>query len=179
MAQALGMLEFTSISCGIDICDAVLKAASTELIRAGTTCPGKYLVLLCGETGDVRQAIESAKQSGERHLIDEYCLPNCHPDILGVLRKRPQKKEELTGAVAMFEYSRVVTSIRACDIALKSAQVELINLRTGFGIGGKGFFLVNGSVGSVRAAVTACQDMPNLISLRFIPKPDCQLLQYL
>lgn len=179
MAKALGMLEFTSISCGIDVCDAVLKAATTELLRAGTTCPGKYLVLLCGETGDVRQALAAAARANEPHLVAEYCLPNCHPDILEALRKQAKAKESVDRAIAMFEYSRIVTAIRACDAALKAAQVELINLRIGFGIGGKGFFLLHGSVGDVRTAVAACQDLPNRISLRVIPKPDRQLLHYL
>lgn len=179
MSKALGLLEFTSISCGIDVCDAVIKAATTELLRAGTTCPGKYLVLITGETGDVRQAITTAKMAEDNKLIAEHCLPNCHPAILDALRKRIPRNNELTGAIALFEYSRVVSAIIACDLALKSAQVKLVDLKTGFGIGGKGFFILNGSVGDVRAAVTVCNNLPHLISIRLIPKPDSQLLHHL
>lgn len=179
MTQALGLIEFTSISCGIDVCDEMLKAANTELLRAGTICPGKYMVLLSGETGDVRQALAAAVATEERHIMAHYCLPNCHREILAVLRRRRRVKLKAEGALGMFEYSRVITSIAAADAALKAAQVQLLELRTGFGIGGKGFFLLSGSVGDVRAAAEACLLLPNQISCRVIPKPDSQILEYL
>jgi len=179
MAKALGLIEFTSISSGIDVCDEMLKAANTKLLRAGTLCPGKYMVLLSGETGDVRRALDAAIATEERHIMDHYCLPNCHPEILSVLERPRRSTPKAEGALAMCEYSRVITSIAAADAALKAAQVQLLELRTGFGIGGKGFFLLSGSVGDVRAAVEACDSIPNQISCRVIPKPDSRIFEYL
>ena len=41
---ALGALEILSIPKGMEACDAMLKAATVELVSSGTTCPGKYII---------------------------------------------------------------------------------------------------------------------------------------
>jgi len=53
MGNAIGMLEFTSIARGIEASDAMVKAAQVDLIRSSTICPGKYVVIVAGNTGDV------------------------------------------------------------------------------------------------------------------------------
>ena len=42
MMETIGFLELNSIALGVQAADAVLKAASAELIFARSGCPGKY-----------------------------------------------------------------------------------------------------------------------------------------
>ena len=53
MGLAIGMVELNSIARGIETCDYMVKAAQIQLLRSSTVCPGKYLILIGGETGDV------------------------------------------------------------------------------------------------------------------------------
>ena len=53
MIQTIGMLEFNSIAKGIETCDVMLKAAEVSLIRTSTVCPGKYIIIITGDTGSV------------------------------------------------------------------------------------------------------------------------------
>ena len=57
MATAIGMVELTSIARGIETCDYMVKAAQVDLLRSSTVCPGKYMIIVGGETGDVRAAM--------------------------------------------------------------------------------------------------------------------------
>ena len=44
--MAIGMVELNSIARGIETCDYMVKAATVELLRSSTVCPGKYLSLI-------------------------------------------------------------------------------------------------------------------------------------
>ena len=57
MKLAIGMVELNSIARGIETCDYMVKAAQVDLLRASTVCPGKYLVLISGDTGDVKASM--------------------------------------------------------------------------------------------------------------------------
>ena len=39
---------------GIETSDFMVKAAQVDLIRSSTVCPGKYIILIAGDTGDVK-----------------------------------------------------------------------------------------------------------------------------
>ena len=65
MRLAIGMVELNSIARGIETCDYMVKAAQIQLLRSSTVCPGKYLILIGGETGDVSEGYISAKDTIE------------------------------------------------------------------------------------------------------------------
>ena len=69
---------------------------------------------------------------------------------------------------------------RAADAAAKAAQVTLIEVRTGYAVGGKGYFTLTGDVGAVRAAVAAAEKQSELyIGSTVIPRPSKQVLESL
>ena len=83
-------------------------------------------------------------------------------------------------AVGVIEYFSVASAIMAADVAVKAANVRLIEIRIGFAIGGKGFVTLTGDVGSVRAAVAAAaKEEALLVSKTVIPKPSRQLVEKL
>ena len=49
----------------------------------------------------------------------------------------------------------LITSIKAADLAVKCASVEIFDLRISRGMGGKGIVFLTGDVGDVTAAVEA------------------------
>lgn len=64
MGTALGMIELSSIARGIETCDFMVKAAQVDLVRASTVCPGKYIIIIGGDTADVRASMTEAPKSG-------------------------------------------------------------------------------------------------------------------
>ena len=77
--SAIALFEFESISAGIVAGDAMVKTAPLGAIYAGTVHPGKYLVLVTGDTASVDEAVRVG--NGAESLSDMVFLPDVHPAV--------------------------------------------------------------------------------------------------
>lgn len=148
---ALALVELASIAVGIETGDAMVKRAPVEVVRAGTIHPGKYLVLVTGAVGDVEEALRAGIEVGESCLVDSVFLPNVHDQVVAALRGT--RRAGTGDALGVVETATVAATIEAADAGVKGAVVELLELRLGDGLGGKGYLLFDGSVADVEAAV--------------------------
>ena len=62
---------------------------------------------------------------------------------------------EKKGSLGVLETFSAATCIKAADVAVKTARVEIYDLRVSRGMGGKGVFIITGDVGDVTAAIEA------------------------
>ena len=178
MRTAIGMVELNSIAKGIETCDYMVKDAQVELIRSSTVCPGKYLILIAGDTGDVRAAMKEGESRGGECVVDTLLLPNVHPQLIPAISMETQTPP--LGAVGVLEFYSVASAITAADIAAKAANITLIEVRIGYAIGGKGYVTLTGDVGAVRAAVAAAtRDAQLLVGTTVIPRPAKQVFDSL
>lgn len=178
MGNAIGMIELTSIARGIETSDAMLKAAKVNLLRSCTVCPGKYMVIVSGDTGDVRAALNEGEKNSGEYLVDTLFIPNVHAQLIPALTGATQNVK--FGAVGVIEFYSVAAAISSADIAVKAAQVTLIEVRIGYAIGGKGFVSLTGEVGAVRAAIEAAKISNELyLQSTVIPRPSTQLFDAL
>lgn len=178
MAHAIGMVELSSIARGIETSDFMLKAAQVKLIRSSTICPGKYVVIIAGETGDVTSAMNEGRKRAAECLVDSLLIPNIHPQLLPALGNAVPVEQR--GAIGVLEFFSVASAITAADTAAKAANVTLIEVRIGFAIGGKGFVTLTGDVGAVRAAVAAAGARSDLlVGTTVIPRPAPELIDAL
>lgn len=181
MKKAVGLLEYRSVTRGMVCADTVVKAAGVELLQAATVCPGKFLVLIAGDVGSVQSAIESGTVIGEDVLIDQFILANVHDAVFPALNATSNVNPE--GALGIIETFTAAAAVVAADIAAKTAQVELIEIRLARGLGGKSFVTFNGDVGSVTVAVEAVTkafaEEGTLVDQAVIPNPHRELWQHL
>ena len=86
-------------------------------------------------------------------------------------------------AVGVMEFFSVTASVYGADAAVKTANVDLVEVRLGTGIGGKSFVVLTGEVAAVSEAVKAGINTPNaagmLVSSVVIPSPHPELLESL
>ena len=151
MQPAIGLLELSSIAVGILAGDAMVKRSPVEVIYAGTVHPGKYLLLVGGEVAHVEEALPAGREACRGALIDEIFLPDAHPhvaDALGGLRRSGERD-----ALGVVETSTVAAIVGAADRGVKSAAVELQEIRYADNLGGKGYCLFSGPVADVEEAV--------------------------
>lgn len=151
LEPALALLEFNSIAAGIQAADAMVKRAPIEVIRAGTVQPGKYLVLVGGEVGDVEESRAAGLEVGGSALVDQVYLPHVHPEVVQALSGG--RTPEATDALGIIETATVAAAIHAADAGIKGAEVRLLEVRLADGLGGKGIVLFSGIVHDVEAAV--------------------------
>ncbi len=156
MKKAVGMIEFKTVSTGIFATDRVVKSADIKLIFGQVVCPGKYIALFEGELSAVKIAIETVENGFSENLIGTFVLGNPHENIFPALYGT-SKVEKLT-ALGVFETYDVVTCIQAADYALKTANVQMIELRIAKGMCGKSYFTLTGSVSDVSASIERAKD---------------------
>lgn len=151
--DTLGFLEVTSIAKGIQVADAMIKASYVELLMARASCPGKYYILIGGDVSSVKSSINEAKRLGESFVVYETIVPKINPKVIAAIGATAMP--EKVAAIGVLEFFSIAASITAADTAVKTAQVDIIDIRLGTGIGGKSFVVLSGELSAVKDAIAA------------------------
>ena len=146
MANAIGMVELTSIARGIETSDFMVKAAQVELIRSSTVCPGKYIIIIAGDTGDVKASMAEGIRQGGESVVNTLLLPNAHPQLIPAISMTTQPPRRRRGGRAGVLFHRL-GPLRPPMWPPRQPNVTLIEVRIGYAIGGKGFVTLTGDVG--------------------------------
>ena len=151
--KAIGLLELSSVASGFLVADTMLKASNVHILLSRSICSGKYMVLIGGETSAVEAATAAGEAAANGCLIDSLTLANLHPDVITAIgRTQPVQPN---GALGILESFNVATMIKAADAAVKTADVQLLEVRLAMALGGKAFCTMTGDVASVQAGVDA------------------------
>lgn len=183
MGPCIGLLETCSVARGIEVADALLWQASVEVLCATPVHPGKYVVLVTGSVDDVRSALRRGEEVAGSDLVDRLHIPQVHPQVEQALRRRGGKIDAPLDALGVVETTTVASAILAADQAVKTAVVDLVDLRIANGLGGKSFLVVVGNVADVRSSVAAgargAQEKGLLAREVVIARPHQDLLRHL
>jgi microcompartment protein CcmL/EutN len=151
--KSIGLIELSSVAAGYQVADTMLKASNVRLILSRSICSGKYMVLIGGDTAAVQAAVAAGSQAADGYLIDQFVIPNVHPEVYAALGR--SQLAQANGALGILESFNVATLIQAADAAAKSANVTLLDIRLAMALGGKAFATLTGDVASVETAVQA------------------------
>jgi len=151
VSTAIGFLETNSIARGVQAADEMLKAAEVTLVFARPNCPGKYNVLIKGEVAAVDAAIQAGIAAAGSYLVEQLVIARVHPEVVRAISAAGGVSQ--VGALGVLEYFSITGAILGADAAVKAAQVELVDVRLGTGIGGKSFAVITGDVAAVTQAV--------------------------
>lgn len=178
---SIGFLELNSIAKGVEVADIVLKTADVSMIFAKAGCPGKYYILFHGEVAAVKSSIDAGKALGGDYVVDDCVIPNIHPQVVKAINMT--NMPDSYQAIGVMEFYSVTASVYGADAAVKAADVDLVDVRLGTGIGGKSFVILTGEVAAVRESVNCGIHTPNaegmLVSSVVIPSPHPELLESL
>jgi len=176
--EAIGLLEVQSIACGIDVADAMLKAAPVEFVDTFMASPGKYLVLVHGDPSSVESSVRAGTAAAGDQQLDQLIIPFLDPQVLQAIRLQSNVQE--IAAIGVIETSTVASGVLAADAAAKAADVRLLALHLARGIGGKSVLTMTGVLHDVQASVdagsapAASQDL--LVATRIIANPHPDLV---
>ncbi len=179
--NSIGFLELNSIAKGVEVADAVLKTADVHMLFAKAGCPGKYYMLFTGEVAAVQSSVDAGRALGGGAIVDLCVIPNIDPQVVRAINMT--NYPEHMSAVGVMEFYSVTASVYGADAAVKAADVELVDVRLGTGIGGKSFVVLTGEVAAVREAIACGIGTPNaegmVVSSVVIPSPHPELLETL
>lgn len=180
MIKTIGLIEFKSIAKGIEATDCMVKASQVEIIFSKTVCPGKYIILICGDVGSVREAMEKGLNISPNNVIDKLILPSIHNGLIDAIKGKSTLIN--FNSIGIMEFSNIASGIIAADTSCKSGNVDLLKLSLGMGIGGKSYFIISGDVSSVKSSLDAAAekiDKKRIIDKVVIPSPDRELIKNL
>ena len=177
MHNAIGLIELSSIAAGLSVSDAMLKAASVDLLMNRTICSGKYIVMVGGDVAAVDASVASGAQTAGVYTIDTCVIPNIDPSVFPAITGNVVIQSP--AALGIIEAFSVAALIEAADAAVKTANVQLVEIRLAMALGGKAYARLTGDVAAVQAAVDAGSALAAsrglLVNKVVIPAPSPQL----
>ncbi len=153
---SLGLIEIKSIARWLFVTDVITKKAPVRLIKSQSVCAGKYLILFCGEVADVEEALKEGIIASGDSLIGEFILPYAHRSLIpGLFGNSDVKRIKSIGVIETFSIS---AALYAADTSLKASEVELLEIVLASGLGGKGYFIINGELADIEASMLAAKN---------------------
>ena len=153
MFRSVGVIELKNIPKGVEATDAALKSAGVQMVSAHPSCPGKYEIILTGSISNVTASVNHVLSKFDGYVIDSSVRGRIDEQVITALFGT--QKTEKKGSLGLVETFSAATTIKAADIAVKTAKVEIFDLRVSRGMGGKGVVMITGEIGDVAAAVEA------------------------
>ena len=147
------MLDVGDIPPALLALDALAKEAFVEVIGRGTIQPGRFAILFAGEVEAVQRSFAKAEPLCRASLCDSVLLPYAEERIVPAVRDAAQRWPAPGDTLGVIQLGFPPTLLRVVDVALKGALVELIQLRLGDGLGGRGIALLWGETPDVEAAL--------------------------
>ena len=80
-------------------------------------------------------------------------IPRIHPQVIHAIGLSVEPPP--LGAVGVMEFLSITAAVYAADAAVKAADVMLMDVRLGMGIGGKSFVIPSGDVAAVSQSVSS------------------------
>ncbi len=181
MYNSIGVIEIKNVPKGIEAADAALKSAGIEMVSSHPSCPGKYEIILTGSISNVTASINHVNQRFDGYVIDSSVMGRIDQQVITALFGAHTGTK--SGSLGIIETYSAPTIIKAADIAVKTAKVEIYDLRVSRGLGGKGVVMITGEVGDVTAAVEAgaeyAKQTGQLSSTSVIASPHAHLWEQL
>lgn len=177
---AIACLELATIARGVVVLDQMAKRAETKIVAARTISPGRYLILLSGSVAEIEEAVDAGLEWAKEDLVDHVIIRDPADALRAALKSAP---EPVFGESLMIvETATVTTALLAVDRTLKGAEVRLLELRLGAGLGGKGLFTLTGDLHMIQAARDVLETsvpLERIIRTELIAQPHPDLPKHL
>lgn len=178
--QAIAAFELATVARGVVVLDQMAKRAETTIVAARTLSPGRYLIILSADVAEIEEAMDAAESIAGEDYVDHVLLRMPADGLRAALQHELQP--EFEESLLVVETSTISSVLLAADRALKEADVNLVELRLGAGLSGKGVMTLTGPLHFIEAAKYAVEDVlpaAKLVRIELIAQPHPDLPMYL
>jgi microcompartment protein CcmL/EutN len=151
------------------------------LVTAQAVCAGKYIVIVSGDVAAVKASVAAGTETADHLLVDSIVIPNVHGQVIQAMSACSEIGTP--GALGIIETFSLSSAVVCADAAVKAANVSLIEVRLGRGLGGKSFIVLTGDVSAVKSAIEAAKNLEEAQGMAagtaVIPSPHPDILQSL
>ena len=84
MNDSLGLIETKGFTGAVEASDAMVKAASVDLVKTVQIGGGFITALVKGDVGSVKAAVEAGAEAANKvgELVGSHVIARPHPDLL-------------------------------------------------------------------------------------------------
>ena len=178
MSRALACIELSSIARGVRVLDVIVKRAPVVLRHHARHSGGKYVVLFEGDVADVEESFEESLAHCGDALLDRMLLAHAHTNVWRGL-DGDYDTADAGDAALMVETTTLASNVEALDFAAKLVEARLVDWQLGNGIGGKGYFAVQGpqyDLEYLRDELLIRLNAETLVCVDLIPNPHPEML---
>jgi len=177
----IAVVEFKSVSRGISVTDAMIKAADVRTVLSTTLCPGKYLTIVSGDVSAIESSKNIADELGGRHVFSSFVVNGVGQEIIDAIGGKLD--EDPTGAISVIESLQMANLINAADLSMDAADVGFLDFRLGRGCGVNCFYVLTGTLTDIKEATGVAIDflksLGSLIAYKIVASPDRELIRFL
>ncbi|MGL5558415.1 MAG: BMC domain-containing protein, partial [Paraclostridium dentum] len=83
MNKSIGSIEFRSIAKGIEVSNEMVKKSYVDILYLKSICPGKFIIIISGDVGEVNTAIEYGLSISQGFVVDSFVINAVHESIIG------------------------------------------------------------------------------------------------
>ena len=177
---AIAQFDLADTASGMWLTDQALKKAPIQLVICRPCEPGKFLLGFTGDLASVEAAHSHVLGFGEALCIDHVLIHQGHQKLWDALDENlglPGQHGEQAESMLSVECFTIASTLRALDRGLKTADCRVLRLHLADDYGGKGFFVLSGTLEDLQAVEESCRAAaaPRLVSSRLIAHPDADL----
>ena len=157
--------------------DAMAKRAPIRFRHHGRHSSGKYVILIEGDVASVAEAYEEGLQHAGDALLDHMQLAVVHDALWSALDGDYASPDER--AALMVETTTVATCVESLDFSLKLVDASIVDLQLASGIGGKGYFALQGEqhdLDYLHEELAIRIPDPQRVAIDLIPRPHLDML---
>lgn len=181
MNKSIGSIEFRSIAKGIEVSNEMVKKAYVDILYLKSICPGKFIIIISGDTGEVNTAVDYGISMSEGFIVDSFVINSVHDSIISALKNKYEDISEVS-CIGVMETSKVCAGLKALDKTLKNSDTTIIKLQLSFAIGGKLVYIVCGNLSSVNYGIDEGKKElkdKEIIQASIIPHVDEKIIKHL
>jgi PduT-like ethanolamine utilization protein len=174
MSKSIGAIEFRNIAKGLEVSNEIVKKAYVDILYLKSICPGKFIIIISGDTGEVNTAVDYGISMSEGFMVDSFVINAVHESIIDGLKNKYKHTEDIS-SIGIMETNKVCAGLKALDKTLKSSDVNLIKLQLSFAIGGKLVYIVSGSLSSINYGIDEAKNIlkvKEIVCTSVIPSVD-------
>ncbi len=181
MSKSIGAIEFKSIAKGIEVSNEIIKKSLVEVLYLKSICPGKFLIIVTGETSYVNECIDYGVEIGIGYIVDSFVINSISNEIVNGLKNKYEKLDNIN-SIGVVETNKVCAGIKMLDKTLKSGDVSLVKLQLSFAIAGKLVYIVSGDLSSLQYSLEESKSVvkeKEIIYMTTIPSVDEKIIRSL
>ncbi|OLR65527.1 BMC domain-containing protein [Peptoniphilus porci] len=174
MLSSFLLAEFQSIATGYKEMNNILLNYPVDLFLSKNICPGRMLFIFNGNESDI---LEIDKYFKSKKISSIYIL-NIHEEIIEKINTT--KKPTNISSFMICEFKNSICAMKASDLCVKEANIELVKLEFRIGLFGKSISVFNGLLSSLQSSKIAILDNlsnNDIVAIEIIENPVGELIK--